>query len=42
MFSFEPDMPVGRAKELIWSMWPSGGFSSFVVKVFGCVDVGLA
>lgn len=24
VFAFDPDMTVGRAKELIWSMWPSG------------------
>lgn len=23
MFSFEPELTVGRVKELIWSMWPS-------------------
>jgi hypothetical protein len=24
VFTFEPETTVGRMKELVWSMWPSG------------------
>lgn len=29
VFAFDPDMTIGRAKELIWNMWPSGEYFSF-------------
>jgi len=32
VFTFEPETTVGRMKELIWSMWPSGPFSTFPIS----------
>lgn len=35
VFSFDPDMTVGRAKELIWNMWPSGEYFTLWIPSAG-------